>query len=130
STDYIHTLIETLKLAFADREQYYGDPDFVDVPLAGLLSRDYAARRRALIDPHQASLEQRPGDPRTGAALLTGDEIFAARTWGPGTVHAPVVDRERNIACLTPSGAWIPSSPAIDGLGFLLGPRAQTIDLD
>ena len=58
---YIHTVIEASKLAFADREKYYGDPDFVDVPLKLLLSKDYAAERRELIDPKKASLEMRPG---------------------------------------------------------------------
>jgi len=130
SADYIHAITETAKLAFADREQYYGDPDFVDVPLAGLLSKHYAASRRALIDNHHASLEQRPGDPRTGAALLTEGEVFAARNWGPGTVYVTVVDQERNMASFTPSGAWIPSSPVIDGLGFPLGTRVQTFYLD
>ncbi len=130
SADYIHTVIEATKLAFADREQYYGDPQFVQVPLAGLLSQEYAASRRALIDPRRASLEQRPGNPRTGEALLTGEEIFAARNWGPGTVYVTVVDKERNMASFTPSGAWIPSSPVIDGLGFPLGTRVQTFYLD
>ena len=87
SADYIHTVTEAAKLAFADREQYYGDPDFTDVPLAGLLSKDYAAGRRELIDNGQASLDQRPGNPRTGATLLEGEDIFAARNWGPGTVY-------------------------------------------
>lgn len=130
SADYIHVLAETAKLAFADREQYYGDPDFVDVPLSGLLSKQYATSRRALIERHHASLEQRPGDPRTGAALLTDGEVFAARNWGPGTVYVAVVDQERNMASFTPSGAWIPSSPVIDGLGFPLGTRVQTFYLD
>lgn len=130
SADFIHTVVEAAKLAFADREQYYGDPDFVEVPLSGLLSKEYAASRRTLIDPHRASLEQRPGNPRTGAALLAGEEIFAARTWGPGTVYVTVVDKERNMASFTPSGAWIPSSPVIDGLGFPLGTRVQTFYLD
>jgi gamma-glutamyltranspeptidase/glutathione hydrolase len=130
SPDYIHTITEAAKLAFADREQYYGDPRFVEVPLAGLLSKEYAATRRSLIDPHHASLEQRPGNPRRGEALLTGEEIFAARNWGPGTVYVTVVDKERNMASFTPSGAWIPSSPVIDGLGFPLGTRVQTFYLD
>lgn len=130
SADYIHTVTEAAKLAFADREQYYGDPDFVDVPLDGLLSKDYAAARRGLIDPAHASLDQRPGNPRTGAALLEGEEVFAARNWGPGTVYVTVVDKARNMASFTPSGAWIPSSPLIDGLGFPLGTRVQTFFLD
>jgi len=130
SADYVHTIVEAAKLAFADREQWYGDPDFVDVPLAGLLSPDYAEARRALIDPRHASLEQRPGDPRRGKALLEGEEIFAARTWGRGTVYVCAVDGERNMASFTPSGAWIPASPVIDGLGFPLGTRVQTFYLD
>ncbi len=130
SPDYIHTIAEVTKLAFADREQYYGDPRFVEVPLAGLLSKEYAANRRSLIDPARASVVQRPGDPRKGEALLTGEEIFAARNWGPGTVYVTVVDKDRNMASFTPSGAWIPSSPVIDGLGFPLGTRVQTFYLD
>jgi len=128
--DYIHTVAEATKLAFADREQYYGDPDFIEVPLAGLLSKEYAAHRRTLIDPRRASRDQRPGNPRTGAALLQGEEIFAARNWGPGTVYVTVVDKERNMASFTPSGAWIPSSPVVDGIGFPLGTRVQTFYLD
>jgi len=129
SADYIHTLVEAAKLAFADREQYYGDPRFVEVPLTGLLSKEYAGIRRSLIDPRRASLEQRPGNPRKGEALLTGEEVFAARNWGPGTVYVTVVDKDRNMASFTPSGAWIPSSPVIDGLGFPLGTRVQTFYL-
>src|SRR5712692_5835826 len=61
STNYIHTVIEAAKLAFADRERFYSDPKFVDVPLKMLLSREYAEQRRKLIDPKKASLELRPG---------------------------------------------------------------------
>ena len=128
--DYVHLVTEAAKLAFADREQFYGDPDFVEVPLAGLLAPSYAEARRALIDPRQASLAQRPGDPRRGAPLLTGEEIFAARDWGRGTVYVAAVDGDRNMASFTPSGAWIPTSPVIDGLGFPLGTRVQTFFLD
>ena len=63
SAQAIHTATEAMKLAYADRDRYYGDPDFVKVPMAGLLSKAYAAERRALIDPKHASLEQRPGNP-------------------------------------------------------------------
>jgi gamma-glutamyltranspeptidase/glutathione hydrolase len=127
---YVHTLAEAAKLAFADREQYYGDPEFVDVPLNALLSERYSSLRRALIDPNRASLAQRPGDPRRGTALLEGDPIFAARDWGRGTVYVAAVDGARNLASFTPSGAWIPTSPVIDGLGFPLGTRVQTFYLD
>ncbi len=128
--EYIHTVVEAAKLAFADREQYYGDPQFVDVPLTALLDERYATARRALIDPDRASSAQRPGDPRAGRALLEDEEIFAARDWGRGTVYVAVVDRERNMASFTPSGAWIATSPVIDGLGFPLGTRVQTFFLD
>ncbi|HEX4211384.1 MAG TPA: gamma-glutamyltransferase, partial [Candidatus Binataceae bacterium] len=70
SAAYIHHLVEIAKLAFADREAYYGDPQFTDVPLDALLSREYADLRRSLIDPNQASLEQRPGDARAMRPLL------------------------------------------------------------
>ena len=130
TASYIHLVVEAAKLAFADREQYYGDPRFVDVPLAELLSERYAKARRTLIDPRRASFEQRPGDPRNGAALLEGDEVFAARSWGRGTVYVAAVDGARNMASFTPSGAWIPTSPVIAGLGFPLGTRAQTFYLD
>jgi gamma-glutamyltranspeptidase/glutathione hydrolase len=83
-----------------------------------------------LLDPQHASHDQRPGNPHTGVALLEGEEVFAARNWGPGTVYVTVVDKERNMASFTPSGAWIPSSPVIDGLGFPLGTRVQTFFLD
>jgi gamma-glutamyltranspeptidase/glutathione hydrolase len=128
--DYIHLVAEAAKLAFADREQYYGDPELVDVPTADLLSPAYAAARRGLIDPAYASNDQRPGDPRRTGARLVGEEIFAARDWGRGTVYVAVVDRERNMASFTPSGAWIATSPIVAGLGFPLGTRVQTFYLD
>ena len=128
--DHVHLVAEAAKLAFADREQYYGDPDFTDVPLTELLSESYASARRRLIDAQRASLAQRPGDPRGGRALLTDEEIFAARDWGRGTVYVAAVDRARNMASFTPSGAWIPTSPVVDGLGFPLGTRIQTFYLD
>ncbi len=69
--EFIHTVIECAKLAFADREAWYGDPDFTDVPVAALLSGDYAAARRGLIGP-DASLELRPGSPDGRAPRLPG----------------------------------------------------------
>jgi gamma-glutamyltranspeptidase/glutathione hydrolase len=127
SADYIHAVVEAAKLAFADRNAYYGDPQFVDVPLAQLLSPEYAAVRRALIDPQHARRElARPGDPRTLRA-----EVGAAdgRGWGRGTVHVDAADRAGNLIAITPSGAWIPSSPVIEELGFPLGTRLQTFEL-
>src|SRR5579863_459396 len=77
STDYIHHIIESTKLAFADREAYYGDPDFTDVPMDGLLSRRYGELRRALIDAKHASMELRPGDPVGMRAQLGGNGVEA-----------------------------------------------------
>jgi gamma-glutamyltranspeptidase/glutathione hydrolase len=127
SPEYIHLLIEAAKLAFADRERYYGDPDFVDVPLALLLSREYAAQRRKLIDPDRASLELRPGNapasrPRErkgGSDIHKGD-----------TTHLDAADQWGNMISATPSGGWFRSSPVIEGLGFPLGTRMQMFYLD
>src|SRR5262249_24075453 len=82
STDYIHTVVECAKLAFADREAYYGDPDFTDVPMDGLLSEPYTQLRRTLIDLRHASTELRPGDPDAMLALRAKG-VDEARSWGP-----------------------------------------------
>jgi gamma-glutamyltranspeptidase / glutathione hydrolase len=127
STEYVHTVVEAAKLAYADREQYYGDPAFVDVPLDRLLSKEYAARRRTLIDPDQASAELRPGDaPATQPKVVVGDP----RVYTGDTTHVDVVDAEGNMFAATPSGGWIPSSPVVPGLGFPLGTRGQQFYLD
>src|SRR5262249_58181505 len=76
SPDYIHTVTEAIKLAFADRDRWYGDPRFVKVPGAELLAKDYAELRRGLIDPKSASMDQRPGDPvnkKSLAGLISGN---------------------------------------------------------
>ena len=129
SADYIHAVIEAAKLSFADREAYYGDPEFIDVPLDGLLSDRYAAIRRDLIDPARASMDQRPGDPVAMRALRDAPAADA-RPWGSGTIHVTAADREGNMIAVTASGGWIPSSPVIDALGFPLGTRMQTFYLD
>jgi gamma-glutamyltranspeptidase/glutathione hydrolase len=127
---YIHLLTEAGKLAFADREAYYGDPDFIQVPLAQLLSDTYTVNRRQLIDPQRASLDLRPGDPRRGKALPADPEALVGREWQRGTVHVAVVDAQRNMVAATPSGAWIADSPVVEGLGFPLGTRIQMFYLD
>ncbi len=128
SAAYIHLVAEAAKLAFADREAYYGDPDFVQVPMEGLLSRRYAEVRRTLIDPARASLEQRPGDPVALRPLAS--KVGELRSGGSGTIHVDAADRRGNLVAITASGGWIPSSPVIDGLGFPLGSRMQTFFLD
>jgi gamma-glutamyltranspeptidase/glutathione hydrolase len=126
SADYLHVYLECAKLAFADRERYYGDPEFTRVPLGLLLSDDYAAERRELIDERRASLELRPGAVAVAGGALrdrwpvtTGD-----------TTHVDAVDRWGNLFAATPSGGWIGSSPVVEGLGFPLGTRGQMFYLD
>ncbi len=126
STKYLHALIECAKLAFADRERYYADPDFVEVPLDRLLSKDYAGKRRNLIDPDRASMELRPGDVSPAKLRETrGHQRFEG-----DTVHLEAADRFGNLVSATPSGAWISASPIIPGLGFCLNTRAQMFHLD
>jgi gamma-glutamyltranspeptidase / glutathione hydrolase len=137
SADYLHTIIECSKLAFADREAWYGDPDHFDVPLDALLSPSYVDERRALIG-EDASLELRPGTPdgRTpkipayappteAAALGAGEPTLRVGD----TCHIDVADRFGNIVSATPSGGWLQSSPVIPPLGFPLGTRAQMFTL-
>jgi gamma-glutamyltranspeptidase/glutathione hydrolase len=132
SAEYVHTITECAKLAFADREAWYGDPDFVDVPMDMLLSRAYAEERRALVGD-AASAELRPGgtDPRLptpvlGARIAPG---VGEPTRGD-TVHLDVVDRFGNMVSATPSGGWLWGAPVISELGFCLGTRAQMFWLE
>jgi gamma-glutamyltranspeptidase/glutathione hydrolase len=138
STAYVHTVAECAKLAFADREAWYGDPAAFDVPLDGLLDPAYADRRRALVGG-EASLELRPGSPdgrapRLPAAGLGPDEAEALAGSGEptfgDTCHVDVVDRHGNLVAATPSGGWLQSSPVVPGLGFCLGTRAQMLWLE
>jgi gamma-glutamyltranspeptidase/glutathione hydrolase len=127
--DYLHLLIEAIKLAFADREQYYGDPAQATIPAEVLLSDIYSKQRSRLIDLEKASAELRPGDAWRNAALLPAEERFTPQPWGPGTVHVDAVDAKGNMASFTPSGAWIKSSEVIDALGFPLSTRMMTFYL-
>ena len=127
SADYIHVWIECAKLAYADREFYYGDPAFVTVPIERLLSREYATERRTLIDAKRASLELRPGDvaPRPMKRVL-GDE----QAYSGDTTHLCAIDSAGNMMAATPSGGWFSTNPVIPELGFPLGTRAQMFSLD
>ena len=127
SPNYIHTVIEAAKLAFADRDAYYGDPQFVRVPLDRLLSKEYAAGRRKLIDPEVASLELRPGGGRS--IRLEQGRSYPGIYVGD-TTKVDAIDRWGNMISATPSGGWIPTSPVIEGLGFPLGTRGQMFSLD
>jgi gamma-glutamyltranspeptidase/glutathione hydrolase len=133
SAEYIHTVTECAKLAFADREAWYGDPDFFDVPVDLLLSREYADERRVLVGS-EASAELRPGgpSPRLPSPLL-GDVPVTPGVGEPtrgDTVHLDVVDRDGNMLSATPSGGWLWGAPVIPDLGFCLGTRAQMFWLE
>jgi gamma-glutamyltranspeptidase / glutathione hydrolase len=127
SATYVHTVVECAKLAFADRERFYGDPKFVDVPLKMLLSKDYAAQRRKLVDPHKASLEMRPGH---GPKYLPEEGKEGEEAYDFDTTHTCALDAKGNMMAATCSGGWIQSSPVVPGLGFPVGTRGQMFDLD
>jgi len=143
---FIHTIVEAMKLAFADREAFYGDPDHVDVPLGQLLSAENTAARRRLIG-EQASLgfvaSDLPGARERIAEVLAmagadthvgpggGEPTFAPlppewfeAQWGD-TVHIEVLDRWGNLVSATPSGGWLQGSPVVPGLGFPISTRGQ-----
>ena len=144
--DFIHLQVEAAKLAFADREKFYGDPDFVKVPADLLLSDKYNDKRRTLIT-NKASLELRPGvipgfggevqmrredGPREAVGRLGAGEPTVGRVGEVvgDTVHFDIIDRPGNMVSSTPSGGWLQSSPVIPELGFCLGTRAQMFWLD
>jgi gamma-glutamyltranspeptidase/glutathione hydrolase len=132
SPEYIHTLAEALKLAMADRDRYYADPDFVKIPMAELLSKDYAALRRPLIDQQRASLAQQPGDPTNMKAVLASATQTIGRVSevpelerANDTTCVNVIDKDGNLFSATPSGAWLPAVVAGD-TGVLMGQRLQS----
>jgi gamma-glutamyltranspeptidase/glutathione hydrolase len=147
--ELIHLQVECAKLAYADRESFYGDPDFVPVPMATLLSDAYNAARRKLVGP-TASLELRPGSiegfgavvkfPDRAPAAAGASAAAAAGVGEPtvgklggvrgDTVHFDIVDQAGNMVSATPSGGWLQSSPVIPELGFCLGTRAQMFWLE
>ena len=109
SAEFIHTNVEIIKLAMADREKYLGDMDFIKIPYDGLLSKDYARERRKLVDPTRASLELRPGSPekftvtasrleRPWHVVLNGDAEFEG-----DTSYIAIVDKDRNMVSFEPS---------------------------
>jgi gamma-glutamyltranspeptidase/glutathione hydrolase len=140
--DHVHLVTECAKLAFADRDAWYADPDFTDVPLDDLLALDYTVARRKLVGD-RASLDLRPGAPRGMEPRMpraSGQRVAEGHWTGTGaqavgevrgdTVHVAAVDRQGNMVACTPSGGWLQSSPVIDGLGFCLGTRGQMLNLD
>jgi gamma-glutamyltranspeptidase/glutathione hydrolase len=146
SADFVHILVECSKLAYADREKFYGDPDFVQVPMATLLSDAYNDERRKLVGD-KASLELCPGSVEGFGAVVKlrreDGQRRAVGGMGAGeptvgrigevrgdTVHFDIVDQAGNMVSATPSGGWLQSSPVIPELGFCLGTRAQMFWLE
>ena len=127
--EYVHTVVECTKLAFADREAFYGDPDFVEVPLDRLLSTAYNDERRALVG-EDASAELRPGGGRLPRLVDAAATVGAGEPTRGDTVHLDVADRHGNLVSATPSGGWLQSSPVIAELGWPLGTRAQMFWLE
>lgn len=145
---FVHLATEALKLAFADREAYYGDPDHADIPVDTLISAAYGAERRAQIGD-TASLDQRPGQvagyehlaqafldrvarpPVKDRGIGIGEPTMAHLTEKRGdTVHIDVIDQWGNAVSATPSGGWLKSNPVVPGLGVPLNTRAQMFWLD
>jgi gamma-glutamyltranspeptidase/glutathione hydrolase len=129
--DFVHVVTECSKLAFADREAWYGD---ADVPLGELLSPAYAEERARLVG-EEASGELRPGSPGGREPRLPRIPAPPAPAPGTGeptrdTCHIDVVDRHGNVVSATPSGGWLDGSPVIPGLGFCLGTRGQMFWLE
>ena len=133
SAEFVHTVLECSKLAFADREAWYGDPAFTDVPLDRLLSPAYANERRALVTD-TASAELVPGLEGARLPDTASNTVLLARGVGEptrgDTCHVDVVDRFGNVVSATPSGGWLQSSPVVPELGFPLGTRAQMFWLE
>lgn len=141
SPEFVHVVAEAAKLAFADREAFYGDPEFTEVPVADLLSDAYAAQRRGLI-ADTASFENRPGHPGGREPWIPGPGLLFAAAPAEGGAGAPpdpvgrdtcqvdVADAEGNLVAATPSGAWLHGGPCVPGLGFSLSTRGQMCWLD
>ncbi|MDE4133167.1 gamma-glutamyltransferase family protein [Phaeobacter sp. QD34_3] len=145
--EFTHTVVEAMKLAYADREAYYGDPAQSEVPMGVLLSDAYNAERAKLIT-REASMEQRPGRVPGFEHLADAYIERAARDFGVAhaapqeptmahltekrgdTVHLDIIDRWGNMVSATPSGGWLQSNPVIPGLGFPLNSRAQMFWLE
>jgi gamma-glutamyltranspeptidase/glutathione hydrolase len=142
--DFVHLWIEAAKLAYADREAFYGDPKFAAVPMDVLLSERYNSdRRRQITD--RADMQQRPGEiAGFGGKVIIGEARGGAMaSAGAGeptvgklgetrgdTVHIDIIDKDGNMFTATPSGGWLQSSPIIPELGWPLGSRAQMFWLD
>jgi len=155
SADYLHTVVEAMKLAYADRDSYYADPAFVKVPSEGLLSKTYAKERAALINPRRASTTFVAGDPlrfdsqvkvwpywkadvRASAtsARAASDPLLLSSLGqdsagvSKDTTHMAVVDKDGNIFDVTPSGGWVPGAVILGDTGIGMSVRGEQFWLD
>jgi gamma-glutamyltranspeptidase / glutathione hydrolase len=157
SADYLHTLTEAMKLAYADRDTYYADPAFVDVPAEGLLSKEYAKQRAKLIDPHHASRSFIAGDPLpfdsrvkqwnywkadikdavTQRAQLEPSAVDRLSSLGldsagvsKDTTHMSIIDKDGNIFDVTPSGGWIDGAVILGDTGIGMSVRGEQFWLE
>lgn len=155
SADYLHVLTEALKMGYADRDTYYADPAFVDIPQTGLLSKAYAKQRASQIDMAHAQQAQVAGDPlpfdervkewkfwKAGAGGIVGVDAVASLGEGgpvqPGdedqslkdTTHIAIVDKDGNVFDATPSGGWITGGVIAGDTGIGLSTRGEQFWLD
>jgi len=155
SADYLHTIVEAMKLAYADRDSYYADPAFVRTPSEGLLSKVYAKERAALIDPKHASTAFIAGDPfrldpnvkewpywradvrDTGTTARNASDPLMLSSRGQDsagvskdTTHMAVIDKDGNIFDVTPSGGWVPGAVILGDTGIGMSVRGEQFWLD
>lgn len=148
SADYLHTVTEALKLAYADRDSYYADPAFVQVPGEGLLSKAYAKERAALIDPARASTSFIAGDPTKYDSKVKQWTFWKANVTDGATprtrsgqdenapevvkdtTHMAVIDKDGNIFDVTPSGGWVPGAVILGDTGIGMSVRGEQFWLD
>ncbi|MGH9175913.1 MAG: gamma-glutamyltransferase family protein, partial [Vicinamibacterales bacterium] len=146
SADYIHTIIEAMKLAYADRDTFYADTAFVKVPAEGLLSKAYAKERAALIDPKSASKSFIAGDPLKydstvkewtyakfnipDGTKLTDSGVLESAGIVKDTTHMAIIDNDGNVFDVTPSGGWVPGAVILGGTGIGMSVRGEQFWLD
>jgi len=147
SADYTHTIIEALKLGYADRDTYYADQDFVDVPAEGLLSKEYARQRAQEINMSESAREQNAGNPLeydtsveqwpywiAGRTFESSRQISMAETDFPNslkdTSHIAIIDKDGNIFDSTPSGGWIGGAVILGDTGIGMSVRGEQFWLD
>ena len=148
SADYLHTLVEALKLAYADRDTYYGDQAFVETPAEGLLSKEYAKGRARLIDSRKASRAYLAGNPLPFDSKVKEWKYWVANIEDASeprqpvpepepvggtikdTTHIAVIDKDGNVFDSTPSGAWIPSAVILGKTGIAMSVRGESFWLD